>query len=146
MIKLSYDEVKVIAGENITDTKTLECRVKFSLINEFEEKINKDVSEKKSLMESVLDAYSTGNVSFLIETLNHFQTNENKLSKDEITDFIDDYLVNNETDIYEVYGEVLKEFDVSGVIKKGMGKNIVKQFTEKMEEAIANLENGTIEK
>ncbi|MFI3251868.1 MAG: tail assembly chaperone [bacterium] len=146
MIKLSYDEVKVIAGENITDTKTLECRVKFSLINEFEEKINKDVSEKKSLMESVVDAYSTGNVSFLIETLNHFQTNENKLSKDEITDFIDDYLVNNETDIYEVYGEVLKEFDVSGVIKKGMGKNIVKQFTEKMEEAIANLENGTIEK
>lgn len=141
MIKLCYKETKVIANETIIDEKVFEARIMFSKINEFEEKINKDCEEKESLMEKVVGAYTKGDINFLLETLNHFQTSKEKLSKEEISTFIDEYLINEEKDIYDVYEKVVNEFDISGVIKKGMGKNIVKQFTEAMSQAMEQMQD-----
>ena len=71
---------------------------------------------------------------FLVELLNHFQTNDPKVSKEDIVKILDEVLAGEtkKLDVPTIYTEIIKEFDYAGVFKKGMGFTLVKKFQEQM--------------
>lgn len=119
--------------------KDLEVKVKFSTANAFAKKY----CNGKSIIEAIPDKMGQFDGEYLVEMLNFFQTNEKKLSKDDITKMLDEILSEEDSklDVPTIYMDFLKEFDYAGVFKKGMGFMIVKKY----EEALKAMENKRLD-
>lgn len=116
---------------NYSDDKNLEIKVLFSTANSFAKKY----CNGKSIVEVLPTKMAEFDGEFLVELLNHFQTNNPKLSKEQITKVLDEVLVDEtkKLDIPTIYTEIIKEFDYAGVFKKGMGFTLAKKFQQQME-------------
>lgn len=138
-----------------TAKKNLEIQLKLSKVSRFEEENCGENENLLSLIPSKIMARDR--IEFLVKFLNYFQVdNGEKLSIDEIYDFLDAYLEENKRDIISVYTDVIKEMDIRGVINKGMGftmaemlttavKNQMKELKTKMESAEMELPKMTAE-
>ena len=116
---------------NYGDDKNLEIKVLFSTANSFAKKY----CNGKSIVEVLPTKMAEFDGEFLVELLNHFQTNNPKLSKEQITKILDETL-GDETkmlDVPTIYTEIIKEFDYAGVFKKGMGFTLAKKFKQQMD-------------
>lgn len=116
---------------NYSDDKNLEIKVLFSTANSFAKKY----CNGKSIVEVLPTKMAEFDGEFLVELLNHFQTNNPKLSKEQITKVLDEVLADEtkKLDIPTIYTEIIKEFDYAGVFKKGMGFTLAKKFQQQME-------------
>lgn len=116
---------------NYSDDKNLEIKVLFSTANSFAKKY----CNGKSIVEVLPTKMAEFDGEFLVELLNHFQTNNPKLSKEQITKVLDEVLVDEtkKLDIPTIYTAIIKEFDYAGVFKKGMGFTLAKKFQQQME-------------
>lgn len=107
--------------------KELKIELKLRKIANFELK----KCDKRETLLTVLASKCVENdrIEFLIDMLSEFQSEkENKLSKDDLYDFIDDYLEESKKDITTIYTDIIEEMDVVGVINKGLGFTITKQI------------------
>ncbi len=142
MLKINYTLQNNISGEMINEVHELKAMVLFNKVQEFEEMINSD--ESVGIFQALSTSYTQGDTKFIVDFFSHFQFGtEQKLSKDAIAEFIGMYLVNSKTDIYDLYEKIIAEFDISGVIKRDMGKSLVKVFTSKMKEVMNSMESPT---
>jgi len=122
--------------------KTIKVAVGFIKANKFS---MENCKEEESLMSLIPQkSVSRDNGEFLVKMINTFQTvneDETKLTKEEIETLLDTYFSKeNSKSIIELYAEILKEFDYSGVFKKGMGFSLGKKLLETMNEMMENLE------
>lgn len=133
----------------IDDERQIELAIKTRTAKKFEDKY---CNENENLI-SKLPQLATGNKSIegMVEIISFFQVGKKKLptvSEDEydedgnlvkegkydIYDFLDDYLVANETSITELYRKVIEEFDIRGIIERGMGFQISNMIVGMMDE------------
>ena len=115
---------------NYGDDKSLEIKVLFSTANSFAKKY----CDNKSIVEVLPTKMAEFDGEFLVLLLNHFQTNDPKVSKEDIVKILDEVLADETKglDIPAIYTEIIKEFDYAGVFKKGMGFTLAKKFQEQM--------------
>ena len=119
---------------NYSDDKNLEIKVLFSTANSFAKKY----CNGKSIVEVLPTKMAEFDGEFLVELLNHFQTNNPKLSKEQITKVLDEVLVDEtkKLDIPTIYTDIIKEFDYAEKKKKGMGFTLAKKFQQQMEKLL----------
>lgn len=122
--------------------KELKIELKIRKVSDFELK----KCDKKETLLTVLASKCVENdrIEFLVDMLSEFQSNkEDKLSKDELYDFIDDYLEESRKDITTIYTDIIEEMDVMGVINKGLGfimsKRIKQGFDQMKKQAEKDL-------
>lgn len=135
-----------------TKDLTVELAMKTRSAYKFEQKF---CGAEENLI-SKLPQMALGNksIEYMVEIISFFQTGNKKLptlSEDEydddgnlvkegkydIYDFLDDYLEENETSITELYRKVIEEFDVKGIIDRGMGfqmSNMIRESLDAMKE------------
>lgn len=123
------------------EDKTLNIRINTRKAKDFEDMV---CGEDESLLSLLPQkAMGKGSIEFMAKLLNHFQANDEKLSIDDCYDFMDDYFEANEKSIVDLYTEIIEQFDVAGVIAKGMGFHISKMIKEelkKMKEEMTSME------
>lgn len=126
------------------NNQELEINILFSKARKFQNEFCKD---DETLLTKLPEAMvKKDGIDTLIDVLHFFQTSETKMSKDDIGKFLDFYFAENEKDMYDLYTEVLKEFDVSGIFKRGMGFKMATTMMKKMEEVIENMDKVMEEK
>jgi Ca2+-binding EF-hand superfamily protein len=123
----------------------VEIEIKVRKAQLFEESV---CNENENLL-AVLPQKAMGrnNIGFLIDLISFFQVGENKLPKiseevDEdgnkkydLYDFLDDYLeVNKKMSITELYAKIIEEFDVKGIIDRGLGFQMAKMLRDAVEQ------------
>ena len=131
MITLKYGE------------KAIEVKITFKTANQFSKKY---CPKDTSIIDLISDKMGDFDGDFLIDMVQFFQVNENKLSKEEVEDFLSDYFAddNDEHDVISLYCDILDEFDISGAFKKGLFKGLAKQMRSQMGEMMASLEKGNL--
>ena len=115
---------------NYGDDKSLEIKVLFSTANSFAKKY----CDNKPIVEVLPTKMAEFDGEFLVLLLNHFQTNDPKVSKEDIVKILDEVFADEtkKLDIPTIYTEIIKEFDYAGVFKKGMGFTLAKKVQEQM--------------
>ncbi len=127
-----------------TSKRTLEIKLKLSKVERFEAENCKDEESLLTLVPSKVMAKDR--ISFLARFLNFFQIDDGeKLSIEEIYDFLDEYLDENECDVMSIYTDIIKEMDVKGVINKNMGFTITKMLNQRISEIKEKMENSTLQ-
>ena len=126
------------------NNQELEINILFSKARKFQNEFCKD---DETLLTKVPESMvKKDGIDTLMDVWHVFQTSETKMSKDDIGKFLDFYFSENEKDMYDLYTEVLKEFDVSGIFKRGMGFKMATTMMNKMEEVIEKEALGAAKK
>lgn len=121
--------------------KMIETKIMFYKAGKYQ----KEVCEKDETLLTLLPQkmFSNDSIDFLVKTLEYFQIGDKKLNEKEIGKLLDEYLEDNkdnkDVDFYSLYNELIKEFDVSGVMKKGMGFEMAARVQKQMDEAIQQI-------
>lgn len=124
------------------DKEELEFKVTFSKANRLAKEVCKEDENLLTVVPSKMMSADGG--EFLVHMLCVFQVADKKLSEEEIEGLLDKYFEEEGNDFYQLYGEILKEFDVGGVFKNGMGFSMAKKISktlEDMETKLAEVDN-----
>lgn len=122
--------------------KTISFKITFSKANKFSVENCKENESLMTVIPSKIMSNDSG--EFLVKILQFFQfTDGEKLSVENIEDFLDEVFENSEIGMVDVYEMILKEFDYSGVFKKGMGLTLANKIDKVMQEMMTEMEKET---
>lgn len=123
------------------NNKELQIKVSFSKANQFQKEVCDSKKGETLLTLIPSKMMETDNVDFMYKMISFFQYGNEKMSDEEIVEFIDEYFEENEEeDFYSLYSKLLEQFDVSGIFKRGMGFKIATTIQKKMEEVQLNMD------
>lgn len=135
-------------------TLNLDIQIKSRKAQQFEEMVCEEDENLLAILPT--KAVGKGKFDFMAKLLNHFQSGNKKIpivSEDEYDengnltkekvfdcyDFIDEYLELNECSITDLYRKIIEEFDVRGIIEKGMGFQISETLKEMMSQVMEEM-------
>ena len=120
-----------------TNDSNLEVKITFSKANTFEETVCKEDETLLQLIPSMSMGKGGGN--FLINLIHHFQASDKKLSKIEVGEFLDNYFEDNQTCMFDLYVDIIKEFSIHGVFEKELGFKLATMLKETLTEVAEDL-------
>lgn len=130
----------------ILKTKDRELEVSFKLKNV--KKIEDTICDEDESLLTKLPSITMakGSIEILAKIIHIAQYTDEKLplnddDKYDVYDFIDDVIEYNETSVMDIFLEVIKELDIRGAFKKGLGFQMASMITEAMDKAIEDMKN-----